>query len=145
MLAMVAVGLWASQLGRPAIVMLPLVFPLTMAAGAMLGANSVAMPWVELGILASVVTLGAAVAFRLRLSLLASAALVGVFAVFHGHAHGHEIPASASPLLYGLGFVAATLALHGIGLGIGILTQRPLLMRMAGGAIAAAGLVLFAV
>ena len=125
--------------------MLPLVFPVTMAAGAMLGANGVAMPWVEIGILASVVTLGAAVAFGLRLPLLASVALVGIFAVFHGHAHGHEIPAAASPLLYGLGFVAATLALHGIGLGIGTLTQRPLLMRAAGGAIAAAGLLLFAV
>ena len=145
MLAMVAVGLWASQLGRPAIWLLPLVFPVTMAAGAVLGANGVAMPWVEIGILASVVTLGAAVAFRLRPSLAASAVLIGAFAVLHGHAHGHEIPAAASPLLYGLGFVAATVALHGIGLGIGTLTQRPLLMRAAGGAIAAAGLVLFVV
>ena len=142
MLAMVAVGLWAAQLGRPAIWLLPAVFPLTMAAGAALGMSGVAMPWVEIGILASVVVLGAAVALGLRLSLVASAAMVGVFAVFHGHAHGAEIPAAASPSLYGLGFVAATLILHGIGVGIGALTQRPLPLRAAGGAIAAAGLVL---
>jgi urease accessory protein len=145
MLTMFAVGLWASQLGRKAIVTLPLVFPLVMAAGAALGANGVAVPWVEIGILGSVVVLGAAVALGLQASLVASAALVGMFAVFHGFAHGAEIPAAASPLLYGLGFVAATLALHAIGVAAGSLTQRPLLMRTAGGAIAAAGLLLFVV
>jgi urease accessory protein len=145
MLAMVAVGLWASQLGRRAIWLLPVVFPLMMAAGAALGMSGAALPGVEVGILASVVTLGAAVALGVRAPLLASAVLVGVFAVFHGYAHGAEIPAAASPLLYGLGFVAATLALHGIGIAVGLLTQRPLLMRTAGGAIAAAGLLLFVV
>ena len=142
---MVAVGLWASQLGRPAIWLLPLVFPLMMVAGAALGASGVTIPWVEIGILASVVVLGAAVALGVRASLAASAALVGAFAVFHGSAHGAEIPAAASALHYGLGFVAATLALHGIGIAIGVLTQRALLMRAAGGAIAAAGLLLFVV
>jgi len=143
LLAMLAVGLWASQLGRKAIVSLPLVFPLMMAVGAALGANGVAMPWVEIGILASVVTLGAVVAFGLQVPLAANALLVGAFAVFHGHAHGAEIPAAASPLLYGIGFVAATVTLHAIGVAIGLLTQRPLLMRGAGGAIAAAGVLLF--
>ena len=141
-LAMVAVGLWAAQLGRPAIWLLPLVFPLVMAAGAVMGANGVALPWIEIGILASVVVLGAAVALGWRVSLAGSAVLVGVFALFHGHAHGHEFPAAGSPLLYGLGFIAATLALHAVGIGAGVLTRRPLLMRGAGGAIAAAGLVL---
>lgn len=142
MLAMVAVGLWASQLGRRAMWLLPAVFPLVMAAGAVMGAHSVALPLVEVGIIASVVVLGAAVAFGLRVSLLASAALVGVFALLHGHAHGNEFPAADSPLLYGIGFIAATVALHAIGIAIGLLTQRPLVMRTAGGAIAAVGLLL---
>ena len=142
MLAMVAVGLWASQLGRPAMWILPAVFPVVMAAGAIIGANGVAMPWVEIGILASVVVLGAAVALGWQVSLLASASLVGVFALFHGHAHGSEFPAANSPLLYGLGFIVATVTLHAIGLGIGGLTQRPVVMRTAGGAIAAVGVLL---
>jgi urease accessory protein len=143
MLAMVAVGLWASQLGRPAIWLLPIVFPLMMAAGALGGLNGAALPWVEIGILTSVVVLGAAVALGAQASLLTSAGLVGAFAVLHGAAHGAELPAAASPLLYGIGFVAATLALHGIGITIGAATHRPLLMRTVGGAIAAAGLLLF--
>jgi urease accessory protein len=142
MLAMVAVGLWASQLGRPALWILPAVFPVVMALGAIMGANGVAMPWVEIGILASVVVLGAAVALSWQVSLLASAALVGVFALFHGHAHGTEFPAADSPVLYGLGFIAATLILHAIGVGIGLVTRRPVVMRTAGGAIAAVGLLL---
>ena len=145
MLAMVAVGLWASQLERRAIILLPIMFPSMMAVGAALGMSGVAMPWVEIAILVSVVTLGAAVALGVQASLVVSAALVGAFAVFHGFAHGAEIPTSASPLLYGLGFVAATLALHAIGVAVGSLTQRPLLMRAAGSAIAAAGLLLFVV
>jgi urease accessory protein len=143
MLAMVAVGLWASQLGRQAMIALPLVFPAVMAAGAMLGMTGVMIPWVEIGIMASVVVLGAAVAFGVQASLTASAMLVGLFAMFHGYAHGMEIPAAASPMIYGLGFVAATLALHGIGITLGLLVRRPLAMRTAGGAIAAAGLLLF--
>ncbi len=141
-LAMVAVGLWASQLGRPAMWLLPAVFPVVMAGGALLGANGVALPFVELGIVASVVVLGAAVAFGLRVSLTLSAALVGVFALFHGHAHGAELPAAGSALLYGTGFVAATLVLHAVGVGIGALAQRTFVLRTAGGAIAATGLLL---
>jgi urease accessory protein len=92
-----------------------------------------------------VVILGAAVALHVQPSLVVSVAVIALFAVFHGYAHGAEVPAAASPLLYGLGFVAATLALHGIGIAIGLLAQRPVLMRAAGGAIAAAGLLLFVV
>jgi urease accessory protein len=142
MLAMVAVGLWASQLGRPAMWLLPAVFPAVMAGGALLGANGVALPFVEVGIVASVVVLGAVVAFGLRVSLTVSAALVGVFALFHGHAHGAELPAAGSALLYGIGFVAATVALHAVGLGIGALAHRTFVLRTAGGAIAATGLLL---
>jgi urease accessory protein len=143
MLAMVAVGLWAAQLGGRAIFALPLAFPLMMAAGAALGMNGVAMPWTEIGIVASVVVLGAMVAVGVRASLALSVALVGVFAIFHGYAHGSEFPGSASPWLYGAGFIAATLVLHAIGIAIGMVTQRPFAMRTAGGAIAAAGLLLF--
>jgi len=143
MLAMVAVGLWAAQLGGRAIFALPLAFPLMMAAGAALGMNGVAMPWAEIGIVASVVVLGAMVAVGVRASLAVSVALVGVFAIFHGYAHGSEFPGSASPWLYGAGFIAATLVLHAIGIAIGLVAQRPFAMRTAGGAIAAAGLLLF--
>ena len=142
MLAMVAVGLWAAQLGRPATWLLPAVFPAVMVLGALLGVNGVALPWVEAGIIASVVVLGAVVAFGLRLPLAASAVLIGVFALFHGHAHGSELPMADQALLYGAGFVAATLALHGIGIGVGVLMRSTLVLRTAGGAIAAAGLAL---
>jgi urease accessory protein len=145
MLAMVAVGLWASQLGKRAMILLPLLFPAVMAIGAVMGANGVALPWVEAGIVASVVVLGAVVALGLKPSLAVSAVLVGVFALFHGHAHGTELPAAGSALMYGVGFVAATLVLHAIGMGIGVAAKRPLAMRYAGGAIAAAGLVLLVV
>jgi urease accessory protein len=143
LLAMVAVGLWASQLGRRAMIALPLVFPAIMAAGAMLGMNGIMVPGVEIAILTSVVVLGAVVALDVRASLAVSVIVVGLFAMFHGYAHGVEIPAATSPLLYGFGFVAATLALHGFGIALGVLVRRPLVMRTAGGAIAATGLLLF--
>lgn len=145
MLAMVAVGLWASQLGKRAMIVLPLLFPAVMALGAMMGANGGELPWVEAGIVASVVILGGVVALGLKPSLAVSATLVGVFALFHGHAHGTELPAAGSALMYGVGFVVATLVLHAIGMGIGVAAKRPLAMRYAGGAIAAAGLVLLVV
>jgi urease accessory protein len=145
LLAMVAVGLWASQLGKRAMIVLPLLFPAVMAVGAVMGANGVALPWVEAGIVASVIVLGAVIALGVAPSLAASAALVGVFALFHGHAHGTELPAAGSALMYGAGFIAATLVLHAVGMGIGVAAKRPLAMRYAGGAIAAAGLVLLVI
>ena len=145
LLAMLAVGLWASQLGRPAMLTLPVVFPAMMALGAALGTSGVVAPWIELGITASVVVLGAAVAFRAQAPLAFGAVLVGAFAVLHGYVHGAELPPGDSIWLYMTGFIAATLALHGIGIAVGLVAQRPLLMRTAGGAIAAAGLLLFVV
>jgi urease accessory protein len=139
---MVAVGLWAALLGRPAIWLLPLVFPAVMAAGAIVGAQGVAVPFVEIGIVISVIALGAAVAFRVRTPIALSAALVGLFALFHGAAHGAELPADAPAMTYGLGFVAATLVLHLVGIGIATVAGRPVVTRAAGGAIAALGLVL---
>jgi urease accessory protein len=145
LLAMVAVGLWASQFHRAALVLLPIVFVSMMAAGAAFGVHGIAMPGAEAGIRLSVIVLGLAVASQLPVPLGMSATLVGLFAVFHGYAHGVEIPAASSPLLHALGFIAGTLALHGIGIGIGAATRRSLLMRTAGGAIAAVGLLLFVV
>jgi urease accessory protein len=145
LLAMVAVGLWASQLGRPAMLTLPVVFPLMMALGAALGTGGVVMPWIEIGILVSVVVLGAAVALQVQAPLAIGAVLVAAFAVLHGYVHGAELSSSSSAWLYGLGFVAATLVLHGVGIALGLAARPPLLMRAAGGAIAAAGLLLFVV
>ena len=141
-LAMAAVGLWASQLGRRAMWLLPAIFPAVMAAGAVIGMNGIALPWVEIGIAASVLVLGAAVAFGWQVPVVSSAAIVAVFALFHGYAHGSELPAATSALGYGAGFIAATIALHVIGLGIGVLARRPVMLRTAGGAIAAIGFVL---
>ena len=106
-LAMIAVGLWASQLGGRALWLLPLTFPVVMAAGAALGFGGVALPWVEIGIAASVLVLGAAVALMLRPSLAVSLPLIGLFALLHGYSHGVELPANASALTYAGGFIAA--------------------------------------
>lgn len=145
-LAMVAVGLWASQLGRPALWLLPLTFPLIMIVGALAGFSGVSVPFIEIGIAASVLALGAAVAFAFRPALVVSAAVIGFFALFHGYEHGASLPAHGMALTYGAGFVLATFVLHAIGLGAGLtltaLTSRPQVMRAAGGAIAATGLVL---
>jgi urease accessory protein len=144
-LAMVAVGLWASQLGRTARWLLPAAFPAVMAVGAVLGANGVPLPWVELGIAASVIVLGAAIAFRVKPSLLASTAVIAAFALLHGHAHGTELPHSAAMVTYGVGFIAATLMLQGIGLALGTWASRSsslAVTRTAGAAIAAVGFLL---
>ncbi len=145
-LAMVAVGIWAAQSGRPAMWVLPVMFPLAMAGGGLLGVAGLPVPGIEPGIAASVLVLGLLVAFKVRPPLALSVALVALFALFHGHAHGAELPQAASPLLYGLGFIAATGILHLIGLGIGQVTRLPAGMtalRVGGGAIAAAGITLF--
>jgi urease accessory protein len=147
-LAMVAVGLWASQLGRPAYWLLPASFPAVMALGAVLGANGLPLPWIEIAIAASVVVLGAAIAVSLKPSLLVSVTLIAAFALLHGHSHGAELPPSASALAYGAGFVAATLGLHATGLALGAWSGRPaahLAMRTAGAAIAAVGAVLLVI
>ena len=116
-----------------------------MAAGGALGMAAVSIPFVEPGIVASVLVLGVLIAAAVRLPLPASALLVGMFALFHGYAHGAEMPGSASGLAYGLGFVAATASLHLSGIGLGLLAQRfgsARLVRYAGGAIAACGVYL---
>jgi urease accessory protein len=144
-LAMVAVGLWASQLGGRALWLLPLTFPAVMALGAALGLSGVTLPWVEIGIAGSVMVLGAVVALALRPSLAISIPLIGAFALLHGYSHGVELPASASALSYGAGFIAATLMLHAVGIATGLIAGRlpvRFAARTAGGAIAVLGVVL---
>ena len=141
-LAMVAVGLWGAQLGPPAIWVLPVAFPLVMAMGGMLGFLGVPVPGVEYGIAASAVLLGVAVAFEVRPPIVVAALLVGFFAIFHGHAHGTELPTGESVLLYSMGFVIATGCLHAVGIGIGTVhrwTWGQKLLRAAGTAVAMGG------
>ena len=142
--AMMAVGLWGAFLGPPAIYLLPVVFPLVMAFGGALGILGVPLPHVEIGIAVSAVVLGAMVALAARPHLAVAAILVGAFAIFHGYAHGAELPAGADPVAYSVGFVVATGALHLAGIAFGLLARWPagrLAVRAAGGAIAFAGLV----
>jgi urease accessory protein len=123
LIAMVAVGLWGAQLGAPAIWILPITFPIVMALGGVLGVLRIALPMPEVVIALSALVLGIVIVMRLRLPFIVAAAIVAVFAVFHGHAHGLELPGSASPLAYGVGFVTSTGLLHLSGITIGTLTR----------------------
>jgi len=141
-LAMVAVGLWGAQLGVPAIWLLPVTFPIVMALGGFLGLLGIPLPGVEIGIAASALLLGVAVMTERKPPLYAAAALVCFFAIFHGHAHGTELPPGQSGLLYSLGFVVATGCLHAIGIAIGTVHRWPagqVALRLAGGGVGIAG------
>jgi urease accessory protein len=141
--AMVAVGMWGAFLGPPAIWLLPIVFPMVMAFGGVLGVVGVPLHGVETGIALSAITLGAMVAFAARPPLWVAAVLVGMFAIFHGYAHGAELPGAANPLAFGIGFVLATGMLHLCGIAFGLLVRWPLgerAVRATGGAIVCAGL-----
>jgi len=135
--AMVAVGLWGAFLGKPAIWVLPITFPLVMAFGGALGVAGVPIPYVETGVALSGVVLGLAVLLALRPPMWSAAVVVGVFAIFHGYAHGVELPNAANPLIYSIGFVIATGLLHLTGIAIGELKRLPLgeMVVRAGGAI----------
>jgi urease accessory protein len=142
-IAMVSVGLWGAQLGAPAIWLLPVTFPLIMAVGGFLGLIGVPLPGTEIGIALSGVLLGAAVLFEWRPKLYAAAALVGLFGLYHGHAHGAELPPGQDALLYSLGFVLATGLLHLTGITIGLIHRwswGERLLRVAGGVVSACGL-----
>jgi urease accessory protein len=143
MVAMVAVGLWGAFLGAPAIWLLPIVFPPVMALGGVIGILGVPLPGVETGIAISAIALGIMVALAARPHLAIAALLVAAFAIFHGHAHGSELPAGADAVAYSIGFVAATGLLHLAGIAFGQLARWPagrIAVRAAGGAIALAGL-----
>lgn len=137
--AMIAVGLWGAQLGAPAMWLLPIVFPLVMAFGGMLGLFGIGLPGIELAIALSAVALGFAVFREARPRLLIAAAIVGFFAIFHGHAHGTEVPHGASGILYSIGFVLATGLLHALGIALGLLHHWPAgrVAVRAGGALVA--------
>ncbi|WP_026604214.1 HupE/UreJ family protein [Methylomonas sp. 11b] len=118
LLAMIAVGIWAGQLGGKAVWQVPLAFLGTMVLGSSLGLLGLSLPMVEPVIASSVLVLGLIIAGSVRLSMLAVTGTVGFFALFHGVAHGLELPHTASPILYGIGFVLATSLLHGLGIGL---------------------------
>ena len=147
-LAMVAVGILAAQLGGRALWIVPGSFVGLMIVGGILGATGGYVPFVEQGIVGSVIVLGAVVAIGRRLPLTLAVSLVGVLGIFHGHAHGTEMPANAIGLLYGAGFLAATILLHVAGIALGMGAKKasdalaPAAVRIGGAAIAAAGLVL---
>jgi urease accessory protein len=145
--AMVAVGLWGAFLGAPAIWLLPVVFPLVMAFGGVMGIVGVPIPAVETGIATSAIVLGLMVALKARPPSWVAAVLVGAFAIIHGHAHGAELPAGADAVAYSAGFVIATGVLHLCGIAFGLLARWPagrIAVQTAGGAIALAGIVFLA-
>lgn len=143
LLAMVCVGIWGAFLERPLIYALPVVFPGFMVVGAVLGMFGAPLPSIELGIAVSVLTLGTCIGLSVRAPVWVAILIVGAFAVFHGYAHGKELPSAADPIGYSSGFVLATGLLHLAGIGIGFLNEWPhgrIVTRALGAAIGAAGL-----
>jgi len=141
-LAMIAVGMWGAQLGAPAIWVLPVVFPMVMALGGMMGLMGIKLPGIELCIALSAVALGFAVFREARPKLWIAAIVVGFFAIAHGHAHGTELPVGASGVLYSIGFVIATGLLHATGIGIGLVHKWPagrIALRLVGAFVAMGG------
>ncbi len=144
-LAMVAVGLLAFQLGGRALWLLPATFVLVMAGGGALGAAGIAIPAVEIGIALSVVVLGAVVASNIKMPVALAMGMVGFFAILHGHAHGSEMVAGVNGFIYAAGFMAATAVLHVAGISLGLLVARtgraigPIAIRTAGGVAVVAG------
>jgi urease accessory protein len=145
LLAMTAVGLWAAQLGGRARWLVPASFVGIMIVGAALAMSGLRMPFAEEGVLLSVLVLGILITVAARLPLAASMVIVGVFALFHGHLHGTEMPVNAAGLTYGAGFVLATATLHACGIGLARLSQFVKLpvVRWAGAAIAVVGICLW--
>jgi len=147
-LAMLAVGLYAALLGGRALWLVPASFVAMMAVGGALGMAGIALPYTEAAIALSVIVLGLAVALRVSLPTLVAMALVGTFAVFHGHAHGAEMPQAASGYAFAAGFVLATALLHGVGIALGLAAAKLAdhggwrAAQLAGGAMALAGVAL---
>lgn len=140
--AMVAVGLWGGILGRPAIWALPITFPVVMSVGAALGVAGIPIPFIEVGIALSGVVLGLLIVFMIRLPLPVAVIIVAIFAIFHGWAHGAELPDAANPFAYALGFVVATGLLHLFGILLGTLMGSKTgqtIVRVCGAIIALVG------
>lgn len=143
LLAMIAVGLWGAFLGRPLIIALPMIFPMMMVVGA--GAAMAGLPMlpVEIGIALSVLVLGSVIVFAVRAPVGVACVIVAAFALFHGFAHGTELPAAVDPIGYSAGFVLCTGLLHVLGIGLGTLRSRQggqMVLRASGGAIALCGI-----
>lgn len=148
LLAMVAVGLWGAFLGRPLVYLLPVIFPTIMALGGIVGMAGLPFPPVELGIAVSVIVLGLAILGRWAAPVWLAVPVVALFGLFHGYAHGLELPSMADPVAFSLGFVLATGLLHLCGIAIGTLRTRPHgepVLRALGGLIAASGVWFLAV
>ena len=142
LLAMVSVGLWGAFLGRPLIYSLPVIFPLMMVCGAAIGMFGFRVPLTEVGVAVSVLVLGGCIAMSLQAPVWVASLIVATFAVFHGYAHGRELPSAADPVGYSVGFVVATGLLHVLGIGIGLVNGLPrgiLTTRSIGAAISCAG------
>lgn len=140
--AMVAVGIWGAYLGQPSIWILPVVFPTIMAFGASLGVADVPVPPVEFMIALSGMVLGLLIVFAIRMPTVVAAAIVGVFAIFHGYAHGQELPNAVSPGVYAVGFVVGTGFLHATGIGFSLVRGIPFgdyVVRTVGAVICLAG------
>ena len=146
LLAMIAVGLWATQLKGRATWVIPAAFVAVMSAGGLLASNGMILGGAEVGIVASVLTLGVLVAGSVRLPLAASVALVSTFAFFHGQAHGAEMPANATALTYAAGFALTTAMLHAAGIGAALLLREAVAVRAVGATVAVcAGLMMLGV
>jgi urease accessory protein len=144
---MIAVGIWAAQLGGRAVWAVPAAFVGSMVVGGILAVTGVPLPLVEPGILGSVLLFGLLIATAARVPTVVGMAIVGLFALFHGHAHGTELPQAANPATYALGFLLATSFLHAVGLGLALMLGRVApkpALRVIGGGIAAAGLAMAA-
>jgi urease accessory protein len=144
--AMIAVGLWAAQMGGRSIWAVPLAFVSVMALGGAIGMMGSNLPFIEQGIILSVIMLGVFIAAAIRLPLAASIIIVGLFALCHGHAHGVEMPGTVSGVAYAAGFVLATASLHACGIGLGIGIQKlatARVVRFAGAAVALCGAALW--
>lgn len=124
LLAMFCVGLWGAQMGGRSVWSLPIAFPLIMVIGGMLGIAGVPLPAVESGIALSIIVLGAAIAFVWRPPEWLAVLVIGVFAIFHGYAHGAELPTATDPADYAIGFVVATGLIHLLGISVGLAFQR---------------------
>jgi urease accessory protein len=141
LLAMVAVGLWAGQSGKRSVWLLPAVFMSMLAAGAGVALLLPSLPLIETGIAASVLMLGLITALSLNVPVALSIALSAAFGLVHGYAHGMEMPGTAEPVLYALGFLAATAALHFSGVALSLATRGRFahFAQLMGAAIALSG------
>lgn len=145
LLVMLAVGIWAYQLGGSAVWKVPLVFVLTLLVGASIGLTGLSLPFIEPVIAASVMVFGLLIAMKFRITPLLASLLVALFALFHGYAHGIEMPLAASPMAYVAGFSLATIGLHGLGVLLAYVTHRTthtMLLQVGGFGLAGTGLLL---